>query len=88
MNADCWNEIPGRLVGGGFAVRYCRISCDPDRPLWSAKASRGDREWSTIGEDLYTAFLELERQTVAADADWRAIIQHEVRAAQESKGAG
>ena len=88
MNTNGRNEIPGRLVGAGFVVRYCRISCDPDRPLWSAKASRGGREWSTIGEDLCMAFLELERQNVAADADWRAIIRHEVQVAHAAKGAG
>ena len=75
-----WTEIPGRLADAGFAVCYSHISYDPARPLWSAKASRDGREWITMGEDLCSAFLELERQTAAASEDWRRIMGHEVHA--------
>ena len=81
MIKNDWTEIPGRLADAGFAVCYSRISYDPERPLWSAKAGRDGREWTTMGEDLCSAFLELERQTAAAGKDWRRVIKHEVRAA-------
>ncbi|MEO6787596.1 MAG: hypothetical protein ABI318_15825 [Chthoniobacteraceae bacterium] len=79
MSATDWMVIPDRLQDAGFAVCYTRVCYDPERPLWSAKASRNGREWSTMGENLCEAFRELERQTREADGkDWRKIISHEV----------
>jgi hypothetical protein len=78
MNGNDWTVIPARLKDAGFAVSYVRVSYDPDRPLWSAKASRAGQEWSSMGDSLGVAFLELERQTLQDGGDWRKIIAHEV----------
>ncbi len=79
MSNPDWTDIPGRIESAGFSVCYGRISYDPDRPLWSAKACRDGREWSTLGESLGAAFLELEKHTREADKDWRALIVHEIQ---------
>jgi hypothetical protein len=86
MNEDDWSEIPGRLAGAGFAVCHGRISSDPECPLWAARASRDGLEWSTLGEDLRSAFLELEGQTEVAGEDWRRIMGEGSRSAHAATG--
>ena len=82
MIASDWTQIPKRLADAGYAVCYSRVSYDPERPLWSARAGRAGREWTTLGEDLCSAFVELERQTAATGDDWRRLIGHEAQAAR------
>ena len=76
MNENQWSIIPSKLRAEGFSVFYDRISYEPKRPLWCAKASRNGRQWSTFGENLRAAILELERQTHESDQDWREMIGH------------
>ena len=71
MSETDWTMIPGRLRSKGFAFHFERIFYDPERPLWSARACRGGREWSAIAENLRRAILELERQTQEPGEDWR-----------------
>ncbi len=87
MKGNDWTGIPSRLKDAGFAVSYDRISYDPDRPLWSAKATRAGHEWSSNGDSLRAAFVALERQTLEARRDWRKIIAHEVRRTHLVTGA-
>ncbi|MEO6741458.1 MAG: hypothetical protein ABIP20_14505 [Chthoniobacteraceae bacterium] len=77
MNATDWTAIPGRLKDAGFTLCYERISYDPARPLWSAKASRDGRHWCCLGGDLGAAFVELERQMTEDAVDWREVILRE-----------
>jgi len=74
MNDTDWTTISGKLKAAGFAVFYNRISYEPEHPLWCAKASRGDQQWTTMGRELGAAFVELEKQTQEANVDWRAIM--------------
>ena len=71
MSATDWTGIPGRLKEAGFSIFYDRVSYEPERPLWCAKASRAGQEWSTLGKNLRAALVELERQTQEAGGDWR-----------------
>lgn len=86
MNQD-WMEIPGRLKRAGFAVSYDRVSYDPDRPLWTAKASRDGRIWSAMAKNLSGAFLELEEQIKGAGENWRDMIAAEAQKAGCATGA-
>ena len=86
MSEADWSAIPGRLRDAGFAVCYDRVSYEPARPLWCAKASRDGREWITVGKNLCAAFQELERQTHDSAGDWRGILAHEAR--EPAHGAG
>jgi hypothetical protein len=72
-----WKTVPARLKASGFTVFYDRISYEPERPLWCARANRDGREWRTLGRDLETALLELDRQTHEGAIDWRAVISRE-----------
>jgi hypothetical protein len=69
MNPSDWSEIPAKLKAKGFSVFYDRVSYEPERPLWRAKANRDGRQWSTLGENLGTALVKLERETENASAD-------------------
>ena len=62
MSEAQWSIIPTKLKAKGFSVFYDRVSYAPEHPLWCAKANRNGRQWSTFGENLPTALLELERQ--------------------------
>lgn len=86
MNQTDWMEIPGRLKRAGYAVCYGRISYDPDRPLWSAKARRDGREWSAMARNLSGAFLELEAQIGDASENWREIIAQATTEANYATG--
>jgi len=81
MNPTNWMEIPGSLKRAGYAVCYGRVSYEPDRPLWSAKATRDGREWSAMATSLGAAFVELDAQIDDAVEDWRSVMAH---AAQEA----
>jgi hypothetical protein len=78
MSDTKWTAIPGRLKAAGFDVFFDRISYEPKHPLWCAKASRGGRQWSTLGKDLCSAFRELERQALDTAGDWREAMAAEV----------
>jgi hypothetical protein len=71
MSGKYWTMIPGKLKAMGFAVRFDRISYDPDHPLWCAKAGRGGRECSSLGDSLAIALLDLEKQALETIEDWR-----------------
>jgi len=79
MNDNDWTAIPEKLKGAGFTVSYDRVSYDPKRPLWSARASRDERECSASGETLRAAFLELERLAKEIDGGWREPLAEEMR---------
>jgi len=71
MNTTDWTAIPLNLKAAGFTVFYERVSYEATNPLWRAKAQRGEQEWNTLGKDLETALIELERQTQEIVDDWR-----------------
>ncbi len=71
MSEVDWTAIPGKLKAAGFTISYDRISYASEHPLWCARASRGERQWTTMGRDLGTAFVELEKQTQDPAVDWR-----------------
>jgi hypothetical protein len=73
MNETDWQHIPCRLKEAGFDVFYERISYDPGNPLWRAHANGNGREWSSMGRDLETALVELEKQTQGPVSNWREI---------------
>ena len=77
MNETSWKTVPGKLEAEGFSVSFDRISYDPARPLWCARASREGRQWSTVGENLGAAIIELAKQTQHASGDWPELIAHE-----------
>jgi hypothetical protein len=88
MSEANWMDIPLRLKEAGFTIHYDRISYEPNRPLWCARAKRDGREWSTLGADLGAAFEELERQTRQPCADWRGFIVAQVaKSAPKQKAA-
>jgi hypothetical protein len=62
MNTSEWSAIPTKLNAKGFSVFYDRVSYEPKRPLWCAKANRDGRHWTTLGENLSAALVELERE--------------------------
>ena len=86
MNRD-WMEIPGRLKRAGFAVCHDRVPYDPDRPLWTAKATREGRKCSAMAKNLSGAFLELEGQINGAGENWRDMIAVETHKAGCGTGA-
>jgi hypothetical protein len=71
MSDTQWPIIPTKLTAKGFSVFYDRVSYQPEHPLWCARANRNGRQWSTFGENLPTALLELERQTRDVADDWQ-----------------
>ena len=77
MNENQWSAIPSKLRAEGFSVLFDRISYEPERPLWCARACRGGHQWNTFGKDLSTALVELGRQTMEAPDDWRETIARE-----------
>ena len=81
MNPADWMEIPGRLKRAGFVVCFERISYEPDRPLWSAKASRDGRKWSATAKSLSGAFRDLEVQIGEDGGSWREMIAQETQRA-------
>ena len=77
MSEPQWSVIPTKLKAKGFSVFYDRVSYEPEHPLWCAKANLNGRQWSTFGEHLSTALLELERQTQEVGGDLREESQRE-----------
>jgi hypothetical protein len=77
MSEADWKTLPAKLKASGFTVFYERISYEPEHPLWCARASRDGHEWRTLGKDLESALLELEKQTSEPVIDWRAGISAE-----------
>jgi hypothetical protein len=74
MKETEWQDIAAKLNEAGFAVSYSRISYAPDNPLWRANAVCEGREWITLGMDLRSTLLALEKQTQETAGDWRAAV--------------
>ena len=55
--------ISEALRSDGFSVDWTRSDDERGRPIWRAKASRGDRHWTASADDLSVALLELEKET-------------------------
>ena len=71
MSDTDWKSIPGRLQAAGFTVHYDRISYAPSNPLWRANAHRDGHSLSSLGKDLETALVSLEKQTSGVVVAWR-----------------
>jgi len=77
MNTTPWTSIPSKLTDAGFSVHYERVSYDPNRPLWCARAWRDGHQWSASGKDLPAALEELGNKTMVIINNWRELITQE-----------
>jgi hypothetical protein len=68
------------LMEAGFEVSYSPVCYEPAM-LWSAKASRDEREWSATGACIRDAFIALEKEMTGTCEHWRQFAEHEIAAA-------